>query len=334
MKRVFFLLALFVHTVFLFAARAPAWVSDIESEFPKNKYIARLGSGSSADSARTDAVGQIASFFKSEVTVSTSASSTMRNDGAKTEKNQQLERSVSVMSDITLTAVEYNSPYHDKWKKTYYVVAYIERTQGWQAIEPQIMRQKSKYGSFLELAGKEAEPVMRYKYLVRAKDAGEELLSALYMGYLIDPSKKKEYRTFAEELSQSQELGTLDSYRIPVLVEATGDYENTIASKVEDALKSYGFTPVSGRNAVHDATVRITIESNMKSEDEICTIFPEVSVSILGKDGRTSFYSYHASWGKTVNFSLAQAQKKAFPKIAEEIRKTLAEDFWERFLLK
>ena len=42
-------------------------VSDVDSEFPKEKYIARLGSGNTVENARTDALGQIAGFFKSEV---------------------------------------------------------------------------------------------------------------------------------------------------------------------------------------------------------------------------------------------------------------------------
>lgn len=68
-----YVLSVFVFLQFLslFAASVPKWVSDVDSEFPKEKYIARLGSGNTVENARTDALGQIAGFFKSEVVVNT-----------------------------------------------------------------------------------------------------------------------------------------------------------------------------------------------------------------------------------------------------------------------
>ena len=156
-----YVLSVFVFLQFLslFAASVPKWVSDVDSEFPKEKYIARLGSGNTVENARTDALGQIAGFFKSEV------------------------------------------------------VAYIERAQGWQAIETQTMQLQSKYESFLELAQKTDDATMKYKYLTKAKAAGEDVLSALYMGFLFEPAKKKEYKNCIAELSLNYDLTLLQMKR-------------------------------------------------------------------------------------------------------------------------
>lgn len=323
-----------VHTTFVFSTSVPKWVSDVEKDFPKDTYIARLGTGDTADNARANALGQIAGFFKSEVVVSTSATENMQNDSTRVEKKQTLEQTVQVVSDMTLTAVEYNAPYYDKKKKTYFVVAYIHRAQGLQALEPKILQLHSKYKSFIELSKKADEAIMRKKYLIKAKESGEELVSALYMALLFDPTRKQEYRDFSSELSQNHEIEALDLLQIPLFVQSRGDFEDAITAKVCDAFKASGFLPASTRQSNRDAVLKIEIDSNEKSAEGICMIYPSVSVTISSGDGSTVLYSFQRSWGKTAGFSLAGAQKKAFPKIAEELQESLIADFRENFMLK
>ena len=192
MKKLILALYFFTQFMFCFAEKTPTWINNYESEFSKTQYIARLGSGSSVENARADALSQIAGFFKSEVLVNTNASNKMKNDGEKTVKNQEINQNIQVVSDITLTAIEFNTPYYDKKKKTYYIVAYIERKTGWQSIESKILQQKTKFDSFLELSKEADDSILKYKYLTKAKTSGDELISTLYMGFLFDPEKKKE----------------------------------------------------------------------------------------------------------------------------------------------
>ena len=331
MKKLIFLLFIISQFSLAFSASVPKWVKDYEVEFPKEKYIARLGSGTTVENARADALGQIAGFFKSEVVVNTNATSNIKNDGAKTARNQQIEQNVQVVSDMTLTAVEYNQPYYDKKKKSYLVVGYIERSQGWQSVESQVMQQRAKYDSFLELAKKADDPILRFKYLKKAQLTGENLTAVLYMGFLFDPAKRKDYKAFISELNQNYEIETLDSQKIPMFVESKGDWENTITTKIVEVLKNYGFQPYFEKKNAADSVLEIEINSNEKQTDDIVTIFPAVSVTLTNKNGSQIFYTYQNSWGKTVNFSLVQAQKKAFPKIAEEVKMELLADFGEKF---
>lgn len=334
MKRFFLALVAALQFSFAFCAPVPLWVLDVDSAFPKDKYIARLGSGSSAENARADAVAQIASFFKSRVVVNTSASSSMKNDGDTTTKTQGIDQSVQVASDMTLTAVEYKAPYYDKKKRTYYVAAYIERRQGWQLAEAESMRLKTKYDSLLSMAKKAADPITSFKYFSNAKTAREDLLSALNVGFLFDPSKEKEFRGLVSELYQNQDLDALGSCQILTLLESSGDCENIITSKVVEVFKKHNFSAGAGSKKNYEAVLKIEIENNEKSSDEIYTIMPQISITLSSKDGKNVYYSYQNSWGKTANFSLAQAQKKAFPKIAEELKVAIDLDFKKKFLEK
>lgn len=333
MKKIFFLFVIFQFS-FCFAAKTPSWINNVDIEFPKSKYIARLGTGNTAENARSDALGQLALFFKSQVLVNTNASSMIQSDGEKSYKNQQIDQNVKIASDVTLTTVEYTLPHYDKKQKSYFVVAYIEKKSGYQSVEPKIMQERSRYDSFMELSKKAETSLLKYKYLMKAKDAGDDLISALYMGYLFDSEKKKDYRNFISEFSQNVEIETLDSFKIPIRVISIGDYENALTSKVVEAFKSKSFTPYFERKNSSDSILKIEIKSNEKVLDEIHTIYPEVSISILSGDEKSSFYTYQKSWGKTANFSLKQAQKKAFSKIGEEIKSLIISDYEEKFLKK
>lgn len=62
MKKIFFLFIIFQFS-FCFAAKTPSWINNVDIEFPKSKYIARLGTGNTAENAQANALGQLALFL-------------------------------------------------------------------------------------------------------------------------------------------------------------------------------------------------------------------------------------------------------------------------------
>lgn len=330
MKQAIIFISILFQAILCLSAREPIWMSDLELDFPKDKYIARLGSGNSPDNARANAVGQIASFFNSEVVVETTATSNMTNTGNEVTKNQKINQKVNFVSDMTLTAIEYSLPYYNKKNKTYYVVAYINKKLGWQYIEPKIIQLKTMYDSFIELSKNAEHPVLQYKYLVKAKYTSEELISTFYTGILFDSSKKKAYRDLVTEIGQSKELEMLNSLSIPVYVTSHGDCGDLITVKVTEAFKELGFLPCNELKSNIKTILKIEINSNEKSSDEIYSVYPKVSIYLSNIEETKLFYSFQKSWGKTSNFSLIQAQKKAFRKIGDELRKEILSDYQEK----
>ena len=118
------------------------------------------------------------------------------------------------------------------------------------------------------------------------------------------------------------------SLHVTFKIQTEGDYENFISSKVIEACKQNGFIPVAN-NA--QSLLRIVINSNQKTADEITSIFPEISIILSDNKKDEIYFTYQNSWGKTSSFSLPQAQKKAFPTIAEELKKELAVKIEEAF---
>lgn len=332
MKNLIFIVILSMQCLLGFCASVPKWVFDTEYDFPKEKYIARLGTGSTAELARTDALAQIAGFFKSEVVVNTTGSSKMVNSDGAVGKSQSIEQEVKVASDMTLTAVEYTQPYYDKKKKTYYITAYINRELGIQNIEAEAVCLKTKYESFLELAESAGHVVIKHQYLLKAKAIGEELLSALYTEVLFDSSRKSAYKEAVSEIGRNSEIERAFSCRIPVFVVSDGDCEEIITNAVTAVFKSSGYIPHYERNKNVEAVLRIHVVNNEKQSDELYSITPEVSVQLSDLNESEIFYSYNKTYKRTSSFSLVQAQKKAFSKIAEELSTELPEDYQNKML--
>ena len=328
MKRIILSTILIIRTILCFAAKIPAWIDNPESVYPREKYIARTGSGFTIENAKANAMAQIAEYFGSQVVVSTEAASSMRNNGKETQKEQELNQNVKIFSEKNLSAVEYSESFYNKKKKTYYIAAYIERTTFWQYVENDLLEAENKYKSMLNFAKKTNNPVLRYKYLKKAKQSGNEYIQLLSEGFLVLPEKKKEFRTIISDISSNEELESLYSTHVTFKIQTEGDYENFISSKVIEAFKQNGFIPVAN-NA--QSLLRIVINSNQKTADEITSIFPEISIILSDNKKDEIYFTYQNSWGKTSSFSLPQAQKKAFPTIAEELKKELAVKIEEAF---
>lgn len=231
-----------------------------------------------------------------------------------------------------LTAVEYTQPFYDKKKKTYYITAYINREIGIQNIEAEAVRLKTKYESFLDLASSAEQPVTKFQYLLKVKAAGEEVLSALYTEVLFDSSRKKSYKEVVYEITRNSEIEKAVSGKISVYVVSDGDCEEIITNAVTSVFQSFGYIPQYERNKNVSALLRIQVINNEKQSDELCSIMPEVSVHLADLNEAEIFYSYNKAYKKTSNFSLVQAQKKAFSKIAEELRTELPEDYQNKML--
>lgn len=327
MKKLFlsiliFSLFSFLHSQ-LFAA-APKWIYDVEFEYPKEKYIAYLGSGKTLENAQANALSQLALFFRSQVAVSTRASTQMTNKNDDVQKEQSLNQYIEVQSNVNLVSVEYSKNYYDRKTKDYYVVAYLDRKTAWQRIETELNEKFEAFENFQNLCETSSDSILKYNYSKKANSIGQEFIEESSTGFLINPSKRKEYKPKLSEINLKIEENS--HLTIPVVLKVSGDFENIISKAVLEELKNFGISPVSSsqKNA---NLLFIEIKSNEKISDEIHSVFPEISISLTDSTQSKKYYDFSKKWGKTSAFSLAQAQKKSFLKIAEELRKILSDNF-------
>ena len=312
--------------VFSFA-RDPKWISDRDSVYPEEKYIARVGRGEDPDVAKAKALGDIASYFKAQVISETKANSKMTNKNGDISKEQSIDQSTMIVSQMDLVAVDYSETYYSKKEKIYYVAAFIDREAAWSAYEPEILKAKNNYESLYDLALGTKEQILRYKYLYKSRDEGYSLISKLYFGFLINPSKKAEYKDTIYEISSDAIFGTLDEQDIPLYLDIQGDQGGIITSAITDIFSNFGFIISTKQSASSNYTLTVSIDDNLLVSDDIYAIYPFIEIRLSNRDKTETFYTWNKRWTKTANFSLKQCQQRAYPKIAEEIKASVSEDY-------
>ena len=330
-KHILFIIILF-STFFVFSASMPKWVLDVESEYPKETYLARLGSGATIENAQANALGQLASYFNSQIVVDTKATNQMTNKNDVVSKNQTLDQEISVISEINLVAVEYSKSFYNKKEKKYYIVAYMNREQAWNNLEDSLTSAYEKFEIFQDMADSSKNLMMKYKYSKKANLAGEEFLNAIYKGFLINPNKRKEYKSKVSEINLK--IDENSQINVPVLMKVKGDSENILSNCIANELKITGFSidKENGKNST--CLVNISIVLNEKVDNDVYFVYPEISMSIEDFDGSKKYYSFERKWGKSAGFSLNQAHKKALLKISEELTGVISEDIRLNFLEK
>lgn len=330
MKKIILVFAILIHSCLIFAAKVPNWILDVDSEYPKDIYLARLGTGTTLENARADALGLLAGYFNAQILVDTKATNIMNNKDNNVSKEQNINQEINVVSETSLVGVEYSNSFFNKKEKKYYIVAYLNREEAWKNLEDKLNVLFEKYETFQDMAEKSADLITKFKYSKKASNTGEEFLNEVYKGFIINPAKRKFYKPKITEINLKIEENS--QIIVPVKLKINGDCENIIKNLIVNEFKKAGFFIDSDSANKNSYLLCVDIKSNEKLDNEIYFVFPELSIELLDSAKTRKFYSFEKKYSKTAGFSLNQTQKKAFSKIADELNSVLSEDVKKSFL--
>jgi hypothetical protein len=111
----------------------PSWVTDIDSVYPSNQYLAVLGEGDSLSKAQAKAAANIALIFESRIKVDTTVENRyaeMKKQGVVTSVTDETRVSdkISQLSDQTLSNLKYGESWTDSMG-TVITAAYLNRVE-------------------------------------------------------------------------------------------------------------------------------------------------------------------------------------------------------------
>jgi len=300
----------------------PEWVLDKNSVFPSETYISALGEGDSKDRAISEANAGMARYFKTEIQANTKASTHALSDGNNTTFEKKLDTQIEVSSSVTLSGLEYTTPFYDKKSKKWYCVAFLEREKSWIQFLPAIEKQKADFYAFFFQAEKESESVLKYALYKKAKISGENFLTALEYGRIINPKKEESFASDRKCVNKISCLIEEQKNTFTVFLEISGDYGNFIKSAVSDTLSQNGFNISKTENEAN-YRAEIIVENNESGENPIA-ILPSIDFKIIGKSGKTVLAQQVQAEKKSLGYRLESAQKKAYPVLAEKARNTIS----------
>ena len=307
----------------------PTWFPDYRTAFPDSRYIAQQGRADTEETAKTEAVAQIARYFKTSVNANLKTSIQNVTSGENVSETTSIINDVDLMSKVELFAVETTAPYYFKKEKKWYSVAYIEREKAWNQYQPTVENAKSKFYAMKKNAENESDPFLKAVSYAKALQSGKEFLEKLEYARILDPQKEAAYSENRKAVSEIPALIASEQEKCTVYLSVSGDYGNIISSSLTQTFSKNGFKLAKSADRAN-YTAYATVESNASGSDPI-SIYPSLEVKITSKNGKTVFANQTKVEKKTISYTLENAQKKAFPILAEESDKSISRELCEIF---
>lgn len=324
MKRIIFLIIYVCISSVLIAKpkqnnqSAPEWFQNYRAVFPNSEYLAQRGSGVTAEDAKTDAASQLARYFQSTVSANLSTTMASITAGSSVQEETRVVDEVNVTSEVEFIGLEFTESYYYKPEKKWYVVAYMIREDSWIQYKPKIEAEKIKFYSFLKKTESEDDSFTKISLYKSAWNVSGDFMEKLEYGRIINPKEEEKYSVDRAEVAKLPSKIEKEQKNLTIVVNLKGDYGNIVETSIKTALEKGGF--IVGENGNYTADVLVS--SNPNGENPV-TIMPAVIVSIKNSGGKAVFSYETKLTEKTVAYSLENAQKKTFPKLAEKINQEI-----------
>jgi len=230
----------------------PTWYPDHSFDFPEKEYLAFLGEGTDNETARNDAMQQMANYFGVDVQSVSSGSQSYREITSNGATSSKLESSVSskirIKSSQKLFTVKTTAFYQLKSDRVL-VLAYLNRDAGlsaWDEIECSTM---ALFDSSKARVANDSLPMgTRLAHFQAA-----QLLFRQISDYELKRSLLKDGAPVLFDARLRDEWATLKDGFLPssaITVTAAGDDSEAIAAQLAGRLSAAGFLTSTGGTAL------------------------------------------------------------------------------------
>lgn len=324
MKRTISTIVLTLFSALCFAGGAkdtnnqPDWFKNYKIVFQTSEYLAQRGSGVSAESAKTDAVAQLARYFQTTVNANLSTTMNSISSGDFVDENLTVVDEVKVTSEVDFIGLEFTESYYYKAEKKWYAVAYVNRRDAWIQYQPKIDSAKNKFYGFYKKAENETDAFKKLSLYKSAWEASFDFMEKLEFGRIISSMEEKKYSADRDAVAEIPSKIERTKNNLTSTFSIKGDWGEIIGTSVKRAFEKEGFKfGISG-----NYKLSVTVDSNAFGIDPVA-IMPSVKIVLSSKSGEILFSFEEKLDEKTVSYTLENAQKKAFPKLAELIEREI-----------
>lgn len=326
MRRNFFAFVLLAMAALAFAKKAkavPAWVLDLQGEFPAKLYIAQTARAGKAKAAQAAAVEELSRYISAQVESNLETSLSIFSDGNSAVENESVSHTVRIVSNTKLFALRTTSPYYDKKSGEWICAAYIKRDEAFAAYKPRVEQAKSEFYEFLNKA-KNSHPLEGLAYFKCAEEKGASFLEALELVAIISPKEHAAYSMDRTAVAQVPVLARQARLSCTIKVNVVGDYEGAVKNALLKSFEGLGFTVAeTGFYAA-----RAVVEQNLRgNESEGFELYPAVEVFIAQGGAKESAVFSARIQEKTFAWTKTRALQTALSKLSRKIEEELSSQF-------
>lgn len=336
-KKISLLIITVASVVFLLAAcatsssparggKAPLWVSDKDSVYPPDEYLAEVGEGDSLKGAKSNAAGAIAQIFRTRVQVDseirTRYSEITGEGGAVLGMVTQtdFDQNIGQSADQSLSNMKYGESWTDEMGRVY-TIAYLNRAETGNLYRSRIMDNDQRVSELLERARSQNEPLRRFAFLDAAHVYAEANQTLLEQLEIIN-------QPMARSVIPSYSLGELRAAKadqgaaLRIRVEVSGDPEGRVNAVLSDWVSEKGFSVSATGDLFLAAVVSI---SPIQLNNDYENLSWELNITLMDTLG-TPVVSLPRQ-NRSSGISVSAAEARAYNDIAEVIQKDFNKDF-------
>lgn len=268
MKRVIILILSLI-TLWNCSTSMPDWYKNREEYYPAEDYIVSEGWGQTPEKAIEKATINMARIFNVKVTVEENILkrySSMTNMKDFEEYFTEFsEETAKLISEQNLVNIMFLEPTFDKKSRSYFTLAYIERSSTARILMDRMKREQENMEYFVRMAASNSDPLVKYHYITSAwltaanNQMMQEQLDVLAPGIGIKP-----IYTLAELAAQKKK--TAETIRFKLTVK--GDSNGRIAQALRTVVNNTGFS-VSDQDAVLELKASTSIKKIDIDQDQL-----------------------------------------------------------------
>ena len=309
--------------------KEPEWLHNYRTFYPDSEYIVQRGRADTEETAKTEALAQIARYFKTSVNANLKTSVQSATTDSSVDESTFVVNDVDVISQVDLFAVEYTDPYYVKKEKKWYCAAFINREKAWIQYRPAVEGAKSDFYAMTRNAEREADPFSKAAAYGAAFRSGKKFLEKLEYARILNAQKEAEYAPDRESVNEVPSRIAAEKAKCSLYLNVKGDYGNIISSALTKTFSESGLRAAkSAGEANYNADV--VVENNALGDDPI-SVYPSLEIKITSRDGKTVYSHQTKINTKTVAYTLENAQKKSYPILAEQSEKAVSQELSELF---
>ena len=297
--------------------KPPLWMTDINEVYPDSKYIARIGNGASLEEAEINAQGKLAGYFENTIQTSSTANSSMTETNGTVTSERQIKNETTVSSNVKLFSIHFSDAFYDKKEKTYYCVAYLDRNEIWNQIQPKLESAKQTFESLYTVIQNEPEPFLKIKRINECRKSVDELTENLNFARFIVSEKEAGYKQTREKISNLSVIYNDELLKCKVYIDCPDDYNKILSTTFAKIFNRKNISIVKKADEAN-YIAKIEIDDCIIGEEPYA-IQPVVTLKILGTQKQTVYSQDFSAEEKTLAYTIDNARKKAYPKLAEKI---------------
>lgn len=305
-------------------AAMPEWGQNYRTVFPASEYLAQRGSGDTAEKSKTDATAALSRYFKTSVNANLSTTMTSATSENSAEEKTLVVDDVNVQSEVELFALEYTEPFYYKAEKKWYCVVYMNRNDAWQQYKPQIEIKKNIFSSLYKNLENESDYFSKAGMCGRVWQSATELLEKLEYGRIINPNEEASYQAERDKISKVPVIFEESRQNCSIYIQTENDYDRLAESSVSSAFSDCGLKVVKNIGQAN-YIAEVLIELNASGSEPV-SVKPGLELKIQSREEKTVYSCEVQSAEKSIAYSLENAQKKAFSKLAKETGEAVKKD--------